>query len=118
MTAALIFMCTVQAGVPFNLVDSSGHHSFRGCLGIGVGVTLGGALTRVSVGSSLAVSLSAVYVSVSVSTSAISTGLAVAQQFVGSTTQKIVAAQEWAKLGTGIVSELSSASLNSVALRG
>ena len=99
------------AGDPVNHADPTGHHSFWGWFGIGVGVALGALLTPVSGGSSLALALSAVSVTLAV----VSTGLAVAQQFVEDSDPKAGAALGWAALGTGIISGLSSGVLSKVA---
>lgn len=96
---------------PVNRADPSGHHSVWGWLGIGMGVVLGALLTPVSGGSSLAVVLSAISVTMVV----VSTGLAVAQQFVEVSTPKTAAALGWAALGTGIASGLFSGVLSKVA---
>lgn len=102
---------TYCAGDPVNRADPSGHHSFWGWFGIAVGVALGGLLIPFSGGSSVAVALSVV----SVATAAVSTGLAVAQQFVEESDPKTAAVLGWAALGTGIISGLSSAALSEVA---
>ena len=99
------------AGDPVNRTDPSGHHSFWGWFGIAAGVALGALLTPISGGSSLAVALSVV----SVTAAVVSTGLAVAQQFVEESDPKAAAALGWAALGTGILSGLSSGGLSKVA---
>ncbi|WP_199406690.1 RHS repeat-associated core domain-containing protein [Chromobacterium sp. ATCC 53434] len=95
------------AGDPINHADPTGHHSFWGWLGIGVGVSLGVLLTPVSAGSSLAATLSIV----SIASAVAATGLAIAQQFVEASNPKLGAALGWAALGAGILSGLSSAAL-------
>ncbi|KOC90837.1 hypothetical protein NG42_07155 [Winslowiella iniecta] len=71
---------------------------------MGISVALGILLTPVSAGSSLAM--------VSVVTALVSTGLAVAQQFVAESAPKTAAILGWAALGMGIVSGVSSAVLS------
>ncbi|WP_237713047.1 hypothetical protein [Serratia sp. M24T3] len=80
-------------------------------MAIAAGAALGALLTPVSGGSSLAVALSIA----GVSTAVISSGLAVAQQFVEESAPKTAAALGWAALGTGTVSGISSAALSGVA---
>lgn len=99
------------AGDPINRADPSGHHSLWGWAGICAGVAMGVLLTPVSWGTSLAVAISAV----SVVSAVVSTGLAIAEQFIEKSAPKTATTLGWAALGMGLVSGLSSAALTRIA---